>query len=328
MTIRNGMTILDVAREAGVSRTTASSALSGSGRISEDTRERVREVAERLGFVANTTARNLRTGRTGAIGIYLEERLLDYSFYMEYMVGIATEAMQRDYALTLISGGLPSLNALAHIDGVIIGTPIEGDPMTGKLLTSGLPVVCSERCLDAVVEPVATIETDYVPAEYELLDHLCEQGARNPALLSLPVGISVLRNLVQGYRDWCKQNGVKPRVLLLDAVGSPEAVVTYTSELLVKPNRPDAILAGADDLALSVFDAARSVGADVLIASCVENNSLRLVTPGITSIVNPPRDIGRHAASVLLDVLDGRQVPKTILRPKPQLALRRSTTRI
>lgn len=328
MTTRNGVTILDVAREAGVSRTTASAALGGSGRISEDTRERVREVAQRLGYVASTTARNLRAGRTGAIGIYLEERLLDYSFYMEYMVGIAAEAMQRDYAVTLISGGLASLNALAHVDGVIIGDPIEGDPMTGKLLTSGLPVVCTERCLDPAVEPVATIENDYVPAQHELLDHLREQGARNPALLTLPVGLSVLRKLVQGYRDWCELNGVKPWVLRPDAVGSPDAVVAYISALLAKPDRPDAILAGADDLALCVFDAARNAGAQLLIASCVENNSLRLVTPGITSIVNPPRDIGRDTARALLDVLEGRQVPKTIVRPKPELALRKSTTRI
>jgi len=74
-------TILDIAHAAGVSRTTASAALSGSGRISEATREHIRAVADELGYQPNPAARHLRTGRKGAIGVYIAEGLIPHAFY-------------------------------------------------------------------------------------------------------------------------------------------------------------------------------------------------------------------------------------------------------
>ena len=306
-------TLLDIARAAGVSRTTASAALGGNGRISTATRDHVRLVAERLGYVANPTARHLRTGRTSAVGVYVAENLFAYAFYMEYIFGIAEAMRQEGFAVTLMSaaGGRVTRTAISQVDGVIVADPVAHDPVVRQLLESGLPVVSAERHLDPGVQPLVTIETDYAAAERELLDHLWERGARAPALLTIPAEISFIRRLEQGYREWCADRGLAPRVRMLDSGVDPDTVVRQARELLEEPDPPDAILATADGTALGVVGAARAlgreVGTDLLVGSCSDSAAMRLVTPSITSIAAPPRDIGMDSARVLLAVLPRRE---------------------
>jgi DNA-binding LacI/PurR family transcriptional regulator len=69
----------------------------------------------------------------------------------------------------------------------------------------------------------------------------------------------------------------------------------------------------------------RDVGADVLVASCIDSPAMRFVTPGIAAIEAPPREIGRDSARVMLDVLRGEDVPSEIRRRQPEIALRGST---
>ena len=107
-------TIRDVAQSLGVSTTTVSDALNGRGRLPEATRERVREVAEALGYSARNSARSLRTGRTGRIGLYspaldeIIEGLAGTGYYVELALGAARAALARDLALVLLPPGLPA----------------------------------------------------------------------------------------------------------------------------------------------------------------------------------------------------------------------------
>src|SRR5712691_2300329 len=277
---RNTPTLIDIARAAGVSRTTASAALGANGRISAATRDHVRLVAERLGYVANPTARHLRTGRRAAIGVYVAENLFAYAFYMEYIFGIAEALRQEGFAVTLLSAsaGKVPRTAMSQIDGVIVADPLAHDPVVRQLLESGLPVVSAERHLDPGAQPLVTIETDYVAAERELLDHLWERGSRAPALLTVPLEISFIRRLEQGYREWCRERGLNPRVWLLRGGVDPDLVVTQARELLVAPEPPDAVVATADGTALGVVGAARSlgreVGNDLLVGSCSDSAAM------------------------------------------------------
>src|SRR6266852_4517532 len=135
---RRSPTLLDIARAAGVSRTTASAALGGNGRVSSATRDHVRAVADRLGYVGNPTARHLRTGRRSAIGVYVAENLFAYAFYMEYIFGIAEAMRQEGFAVTLLSAsaGRVSRTTMSQIDGVIVADPLAHDPVVRQLLES------------------------------------------------------------------------------------------------------------------------------------------------------------------------------------------------
>jgi DNA-binding LacI/PurR family transcriptional regulator len=318
-------TIRDIARAAGVSRTTASAALGGTGRISDSTRERVRAVAAELGYVANPTARHLKAGRTGAIGIHVPQNLFGYGFYMEFVFGAAEVSRDDAFALTLVAS-----EPTVHVDGIIVVDPVHGDPFVRRLLESGRPVVAAERYLDPGPQPVVTIETEYGLAQRELLDHLWAQGARSVALLSIPVEFSWKRLMEDVYRTWCTEHGIPARIRVLKEGSDAAAVRAESLALLQEPEPLDAVVAMADGTALGVLGAARdlgrSVGEDLLVASGIDSLTMRFATPAITAIAASPREIGRDAARVLLDLLQGKEVAPTVRRPKPPVAIRASTS--
>lgn len=324
MALARPVTIVDIANAAGVSRTTASAALGGAGRISEATREHVRAVAAGLGYVANPTARHLQAGRTGAIGIYIPDNLFGFGFYMEFVFGAAEVSRADAFALTLIASG-----PVGHVDGVITVDPVVGDPFVRALMESGRPVVSAERYLDPGPQPVVTVETEYGLAQRELLDHLWERGSRSPALLTLPIEFSWKRIVEDVYRTWCAERAIAPRVRVLESGAAPEDVRHVARRLLEEPAPVDAIVTAADGTALGVLGAAgdlgRRVGDDLLVASSIDSLAMRFATPPITAIAAPPRDIGRDAARVLLDVLRGADVPPSVRRAQPPLAVRAST---
>jgi DNA-binding LacI/PurR family transcriptional regulator len=331
MTLKRPLTIIDIARAAGVSRTTASAALGAAGRISADTREHVRAVAAGLGYVVNPTARHLRAGRNGAIGIYVPENLFAFAFYMEFVFGAAEASRHDAFAVTLIAPAADAADAapVRHVDGVIVVDPVVGDPVVRALMEAETPVVAAERYLEDGPQPIVTIETEYAAAQRELLDHVWDRGARAPALLSVPIEFAWKRRIEEIYRTWCGAHGVQPRIRRLTHGDDPDAVREQVRTLLREGEPIDAIVAAVDGAALGALGAARDlgreVGGDLLVASCVDSLAMRFATPAITSIETPPRAIGGDAARVLLDVLRGEDVPPTVRRPQPPIAVRGST---
>jgi DNA-binding LacI/PurR family transcriptional regulator len=219
------ITLLDVARVAGVSRTTASAALGGGGRISEATRNRVLATAERLGYTANPAARHLRRGRLGILGLYLPNQVLSLSYYMDFAFGAAERAGEAGFALTLIS---PSVTARPSVDvpvdGFITVDPMVRDATVQSLLWSGLPVVTGERYLGDGPEPAAVVESDHRRGMRDVLDHLHDRGARKPALLAPGDESSWGRSLRAAYRAWCEEHGVPERLRDIAFDANAEAV--------------------------------------------------------------------------------------------------------
>src|SRR5437762_10751403 len=138
--------IKDVAREAGVSVATVSRVFNDSGRVSEETRRRVRAVAEKLRFWPNGTARSLITNRTHALGVLLPD--LHGEFFSEVIRGIDSAARQRRLHLLVSSYGTASDDLLAalrtvrgRVDGLIVMAPDVGVSVALHLRGGGGPTV-------------------------------------------------------------------------------------------------------------------------------------------------------------------------------------------
>lgn len=327
---RQKPTILDIAAAAGVSRTTASSALSGGGRVSEKTRDRVRAAAEELGYTPHPAARHLRSGRTGAIGVYLAEVMVSHLFYMAYTFGVAEAARQDGFAVNLIvppNHGGPKANAL-QVDGVIVPDPLPGDQMVDHLLESDIPVVTSEHYVGDGPPPRTTLWTDYASAARLLLDHLWDRGSRRPLLFTAEIEIPVIKAIEDAYRRWCEERDVPQRYCYLPISATAETIQARARPLLDADDAPDAVLAGAESIALPVMQVARELGLDVgrdlLLASCVDNPTVHSMYD-ITAIEAPPRDIGGDAAHAMLDLLRGQDIATEIRREIPTITLRGST---
>lgn len=323
------VTLLDVARAAGVSRTTASAALGGSGRLSPETRERVAAVAQRLGYTANPIARHLRRGRMGAVGLHLPAHVTGLAYYMEFVFGAVERAREDGVAVTLLA---PSAPVRSHVDGFVVVDPLLGDPAVAALLESGLPVVSGERLAGEGTPPAAVVESDHAGGLRELLDHVAERGARAPALIAPSEASAWAHVLRATYRGWCGERGVEPRLRDVAFNAAPDEVRLVARELLAggrAQDGPDAIVSAPDGAALGTIaaasDAGVRVGHDLLVAACVDSAAMGLASPPITALDLHPRAFGRRCVASLLSLLAGEQPPAGPLRQPVDLVVRAST---
>ena len=326
------VTLRDLARAARVSTTTASAALAGTGRVSASTRTRVAAAAAELGYVPNVSAQSLRRGRTGMVGLHVQEpTLMGTTYFVEFLVGAAaaTHAVGVDLVLmTPEAVGAPVRPP--RVDGVLIADPLADDAGARALLIGDLPVVVGELCPPGLTA-TATVAADHASGLTELLDHLVAVGARRPALLA-PGSVSgwgVLLN--RTYREWCHQRGIEPLVREIPFRTTDAGAHAATAGLLAACPDVDAVVCSSDAGSLGVLRAAgeagRSVPGDLLVASCVDAPALEPGQASVTSLALHGRRLGARCAEVLLDLLGGAtRGPEPDLLPV-DLLVRASTTR-
>ena len=174
------VSIRDVAREAGVSVTTVSHALNGKGRLNPDTRQRVREVADRLGYRPNPAARSLVSGHTGLIAAIpslppeLRVDFSEFGFFSELIAAATRVAVGRDQALVVSPPGADwFIWDRVPLDGVIVIEPVVGEPALPDLRRRGVPfVTISADPADGAAD--AVVRSDDREGTGRLLDHLAD----------------------------------------------------------------------------------------------------------------------------------------------------------
>jgi DNA-binding LacI/PurR family transcriptional regulator len=326
------VTIIDVARHAGVSKTTASDALSGTGRVSDATRARIRAAAADLGYIPNSAARYLRRSKVGAIGLYIPHRVMGMTFYMDFAFGAAERALTSNFNLTLLApdpraGQGPQL----RVDGLIIIDPLPGDLMTASLLASNVPVVTVGRRRDAGPAPAGVLHADPTALLNRLLGHLDSCGASAPGLIANDADFradwAVL--LLDAYEQWCQRRGLALHVRTIATDATPDDVDRAVQELIGQEPATDALVCAPDGAALRALGTLRAlgrhVGEDLLLASCVDSPSLELCHPPVTAINLRPRQYGREAVDLLTGILAGTVEPGTERIHTADLLVRAST---
>lgn len=299
------VTLHDVARRAGVGKSTVSNVLSCSGRVSEATRERVRAAMEELGYVPNRAARQLRGGRTGIIGVYVPGVPSTSEFYMRFVFGVMERAAARDRDVTILTAS--ERRSPRALDGVIVADPHRDDAFVPVLMQGGMPVVCFERP-PAGMGPDVVLWADHHRALTGLLDRMAGAGARRPALVVPPETGDWAAQLAAGHRDWCARHGVAPVVAHHPWVPSPPEVSRAVEQVLDAPG-VDALVCASVDTAPTAVQVlhrlGRRVGRDVLLASATESSALRLGQPPVTALDLSPLDAGRRCADLLDDLIGG-----------------------
>ncbi|GGM15205.1 MULTISPECIES: LacI family DNA-binding transcriptional regulator [Micromonospora] len=299
------VTLHDVARRAGVGKSTVSNVLSRSGRVSEATRERVRAAMAELGYVPNRAARQLRGGRTGIIGVYVPGVPSTSEFYMRFVFGIMERAAARDRDVTILTAS--EHRSPRALDGVVVADPHRDDEFVPVLMRGGMPVVCFERPPDGM-RPEVVLWADHHRAVTGLLDRMAVVGARRPALVAPPETGDWAAQLAAGYRDWCARHGVPTVVAQHPWVPSPSEVFRAVEQVLAQPG-VDALVCASVDTAPTAVQVlhrlGRQVGRDVLLASATESSALRLGQPPITALDLSPLDAGRRCADLLDDLIGG-----------------------
>ncbi|MFC5789467.1 LacI family transcriptional regulator [Agromyces tardus] len=305
------VTLQDVADAAGVSRATASLSLRGKGRFSAETRQRIEDAARDLGYVVNVTARNLRTARSGAVGLYVPDHTLSFRYYMDVAFGAVERAAESDLLVTLMPTAFRGRSAITEqLDGFIVVDPVDGDPVVERLLTGRRPVVSGEHVPAGLPAPWATAYGDHVAGMRMLLDHLWERGARRPACMLPDPSMAWGREMAEGYAAWCAEKGVSEQRVLGWFDTTMDRVRSSFQELLARDDRPDSIVSAPEGMALIAVEAIRAaglvVGRDVLVASYVDSDALAVTDPPVTSLDLGARQMGRQTMDLLADALEGR----------------------
>jgi len=305
--------IREVADAARVSIATVSLALNGKGRVSEATRARVLEAAERLGYQPDPSARSLKGGRTGVVAIAFSYRvaipfpLTDVDYFNRAIQGATQAALARDCGL-VIGPPTPQSDVWSRLplDGVVVFDPVLGDPVPGQLRKRGTPMVVVGRDPNGEFDD-PNVDNDHAAGTRLALDHLWERGARKIALFGYPLLDSFVAVTEATYRDWCAERGIGPTVLMFPPMWD-RAPRQIAAELLASSDRPDAIFCLEDDLGVAAASAASDSGLripeDLKIVACTD----REIFPDLplTTLELDPGHTAREAMGLLLDIVEGR----------------------
>ncbi|RPK94039.1 LacI family DNA-binding transcriptional regulator [Streptomyces sp. ADI98-10] len=330
------VTLLDVARAAGVSKSTVSDALQGSGRVAEATRGRVRAVAQELGYRPNSAARRLRRASAGAVGLHLPATATRLDYYMNLAFGAVERAQEDGLDMVLLApSGASGGRIASRVDGLLVIDPEIGDSAVPWLLDAGVPVVTGERYLGPATGPSGAVVCDNAASLTALLDHVTERGARRPALLA-PSGSSAWATALRATaRSWGLAHGAEVAVRTVPFAATPGEAEEATRALLAADPAVDAVICAPDGSAPGVLRAAAALGREagsagegrsgLLVASCVDGTATRSAEPPVTAVDLRPAAYGRACAELLCDILADRAAPDTVRRHAWSLETRAST---
>ncbi|KAB1641150.1 LacI family DNA-binding transcriptional regulator [Gulosibacter chungangensis] len=326
---RPAVTLQDVADRAGVSRSAASFALTNRGRVSEATRQRVKDAAAELGYRPNRAARNLRTQRTGVIGLCLPPGSTIREYYMDLAFGAVDAAREEGLLVAIISGEYPA-STLLDFDGLLVLDPQLDDRMLKAAEKTGIPVVTGERPLQYSTAVRGTVHGNHEQTFPMLLDHLETQGAKIPALIA-PVGSTDWASSARAaYFAWCEARGLEPRIYETSFPGTAEEVSALATEL-VDDRSIDAIISMTDGTVIEVLTAAmaagREPGRDLLIAGAADSSILQYTEPQITSLDLRPRDFGAACVRLLRRVIHEEPTDPIVEVSPVNLVVRASTAK-
>jgi DNA-binding LacI/PurR family transcriptional regulator len=312
-------TIYDVAAAAGVSVTTVSHVLNDKGRVDPATRNRVAQVAQRLGYRANRHARGLRSGRSHALALLLpvgddslSDEALRLDFYMRLAATAAATAFTQDYALLLLPPKIVADGARDFmIDGGIVVDPSPDDPWVSLLHGRGLPVVTIERDLGRPDDPWY-VASDAGESARHMLDHLAACGAERVALLVPTPRWGWASETLVAYRAWVAEHGLEPWVVPVAMAPGERSADEVTRRLLAGDRPPDAVFAVAARFVSGVLRAAKASGRkvpeDLLIAAGVDSAQSREGDPPVTALDLHPERQAEAAVGMLLARLNGEPV--------------------
>jgi LacI family transcriptional regulator len=333
------VTLKDIAQAAGVSITTVSRGLAGYDDVAEETRQQIQEIAHRLGYRPNRTARRLQKQRTDTIGFILPTFGPRFSdpFFSEFLAGIGNEAAVHEYDL-LVSTHTPDspgeqeayLRAAqgGWVDGLIVVRTREDDPRIRLLNENRFPFVAFGRCRCGFEFPY--VDEDSEAGMRILVQHFIDLGHRRIGFIAPPDGLMFGQLRREGYLQAMADNGLtaKPSWLVtgdLTQRGGAEAA----GRLLLDAPELTAVISGNDLMAVGAINRIRQhglqVGQDIALGGFDDIPLAAYTTPPLTTIHQPIYEIGRRVCAMLIQLINGRTLDPSHILLEPTLIIRESS---
>ncbi len=313
------VTMKDVARAAGVSTATVSTAISGRGYVKKSTRNRVMKVAKELGYSVNSLAQGLRSQRTKTLGLSIPD--ITNPFYTELVRCVQNEARAAGYSLLL--GGTDHEVALEldfvrqmrarYVDGLILAPFGTAEDYTDIQSALGeIPFVLVNNVpqhfeADAVI-------IDNFAAGFASAKHLLDLGHRRIAVIAGPQHTLTGRDRLRGAEAAFEASGVRlDKVYLRICSYRQSAACESCLDLLDLPQPPTAIFASNNHLTVGAMRAIamtkRTVPADISVCGVDDFVWSEAFSPRLSTMRQPIPDMAKAAVRLLLDRIDGSDTP-------------------
>ncbi|MEZ2388183.1 LacI family DNA-binding transcriptional regulator [bacterium RCC_150] len=306
------VTLKDVAAHAGVSRTTASYVVTGEGRVSQKTRERVAASMKELGYVYNRGAASLRTQRSSTIGVVVTN--IASPFFGELLVGLEDELRAAGFlSLIVATGDDPARQEQIitelrehQIAGLAV-VPASGSPkeLLDTIAASRVPHVFMTRYLEG--EPVPYVGPDDVEGGRLAAQHLLEHGCQTLAYLGGRDVVLSRRDRLDGVRSAVHSARLdKDAVIDVPGDATGESGLDAGERLLAAGPLPDGVICHSDSVAFGFYRALRNHGVPTDSVRLIGYDDIRgaaLFEPTLTSIATHPEELGRAAGRKLLTAL-------------------------
>ncbi len=315
----NQVTIKDIARELGVSPSTVSRALKDHPDISPDTKKAVNELAEKLNYQPNTVALSLRQSKTNTIGVIIPE--LVHYFFSTVISGIEDVAYSAGYNVIITQSNesyereKSDLKALfnSRVDGMLISVSRETTNYEHleNVFTKGVPMVFFDRSAESI--DTSKVIVDDLGGAKEAVLHLIEQGCKHIGHLMSAKTLIIGQQRMKGYKEALRENGIKinENYIIECPEGTKEQGQHAMKQLLNQKEKPDAVFASSDMLALGAMLAIKEAGMkipeDIAIVGFSNWQFSGFVEPGLSTVDQPGFAMGQEATKLLIRQIESDQ---------------------
>jgi LacI family transcriptional regulator len=306
-------TLVDVAREAGVSVKTASRVLNRSKNVSQEKAEKIRNVMERLGYRPNELARGLKAKRSAAIGMIVPN--LADPFFANAVHAVQEVARANGYVVILASSGgeldmeRSEIETLVRrqIDGLVV-SPVDSQTDTfSDILPAGVHAVTFDQVLrNADLDSVTVTNRK---SAREATEHMADHGLKRIVAIGARPQLYTCRERVAGYRAGMKTAALEPRVCVVEHESS--LVAEWLAREVFRAQNADAIFSLNWVCTMLTLRALRQLGKragrDIAMFSFDDFELADILTPGLSVVQQPTETLGQEAAKLLFERLRGRK---------------------
>ena len=327
---KRSITIRDVAKNAGVSVSTVSRVLNGKVDVAKETKNHVLAVIEDLGYSTNLAARSMRSQKKNLIGLIMPD--IAYPYAIEIMKGVNQAIAESEFDLLVYTSGdvrksghvtseqkYITLLAKSISDGVIVVAPVASDYQIDKPIVSIDPVMKNPNY-------PAVHATNY-QGSVEAMEYLIGLGHRRIGFIGGRVELESANRRLSGYRNALEKAGVPiDENLIVSGDYTTKTGVEGGEKLLLLKNRPTAIFASNDQMAMGVFQIAEKMGLNIpedfsLIGFDNIPESKYL---GLTTVDQFISQMGYSATQMLIKIINEVPLEDKTYRIKTQLVIRNS----
>jgi LacI family transcriptional regulator len=308
------LTLEDIAKLAGVSRSTVSRVVNGDESVKDGTRKKVQEVIQGLNFQPNLAARILAAGRTGVIGLVIPTGITELfadPYFLQLIQGVTAACNANDYSVMLWLAEpayeRATIRKILHgglLDGVIVSSSLMDDAIVQALYDSKMPFILVGRhpTLD-----VNYLDVDNISGGRMATMHLIECGRQRIATITGP------QNMIAGsdrYSGYCEALQSAGRSILPELVyqGDFKEDSGYEGMKKLLPIQPDAVFIASDTMAVGAMRAVREAGLevpqDIAIVGYDDSPIAGRIFPGLTTVLQPTYEMGYSTFELLLKAIN------------------------